>query len=160
MAAQLASAAEDCAAVGDRAGAIAKYEAAMELDPSNKRFAMSLESLKQADSSLDTLFEQIAVNKATQYTQKAPPPDAKSPELEEVPEALCRCSERGDVSGLKGLVSTGADVNAPNPLRYGDTALHFAKDAKTARCLVDSGATVDAGKPSRAPAWNFVVTSS
>mmetsp|Transcript_8225 Transcript_8225/g.24652 ORF Transcript_8225/g.24652 Transcript_8225/m.24652 type:complete len:305 (-) Transcript_8225:24-938(-) len=144
MAAQLASQAEDAAGVGDRDTAIKLYKRAIEMDPKNERYKTALESLEHANGAMQTFLERFAQQKADQRWEKVD----RSPDSEETetPELLCRCAEKGDVPGLKGLLATGASPNAWNPLRHGDSALHFAKDANIAQILLDKGATVDAGK--------------
>ena len=151
---KLATQAEDLAEVGDTAGAIAKYEAAVREDPGDAMLQMKLESLRGGASAMDELFAQMAANKREQQTVYEAPPDPAqplAPELREDAEQLCRCAEKGDVPGLRRLLAKGADVNTTNALRYGDRALHFAKDAKTARALLDAGAAVDAGGSN--PTW-------
>ena len=55
-------------------------------------------------------------------------------------EQLCRAAERGELPSIKGLIDSGQSVNTWNELRQGDSALHYAKDAATALCLLDAGA--------------------
>jgi len=151
----LASRAEDAAAAGDRAGALAAYEEAMALDPANARYAAAHASLEGADAALDTLFENMALNKAAQRVERRAPAAAAGGGDGEfsVAERLTRCAERGDVSGLRALAGAGADVNAGNDLRYGDAALHAARDARTAAALLDLGAAVDGPAAPRARGW-------
>ena len=158
---KLATQAEDLAEVGDTAGAIAKYEAAVREDPGDAMLQMKLESLQGASSAMETFYRQMAENKAKQEVRPAPAKDAQgplAPELESDAEQLCRCSEKGDVARLRCLVDGGADVNAANGLRYGDTALHFAKDARTALALLDAGAAVDGG-PAAEGYWTPLVAA-
>lgn len=140
----LASRAEDAAARGDTAAAMEMYEEAMALDPENARFAAAHESLAGASSALDSLFENMAMNKAAQrYTAREPAaPAAPAGELPEA-EELCRRAERGDASGIAAMLEAGADVSAANELRHYDAPLHCAKNAATCRALLERGAAVD-----------------
>ena len=72
---KLATQAEDLAEVGDTAGAIAKYEAAVREDPGDAMLQMKLESLRGGASAMDELFAQMAANKREQQTVYEAPPD-------------------------------------------------------------------------------------
>jgi len=145
---QLATQAEELAAVGDREGAVRCYERALRLEPHNKNYKLKLDSLHHAEEQMSVLLEKLAENKGKQHFEKV---DRSENSEAETPEMLCRCAERGKLPDLKGLLKAGADANAWNPLRQGDGALHYAKDVATARVLLDAGARVEAGRRSWTP---------
>ena len=147
---ECATKAEDLCAVGDTDEATRLYEKACKLDPDNKRYRMGLESMHQQKESMGYFMEQLAKHKANRKYEKAAP-DASESDVADAAEQLCRAAERGELPSIKGLIDSGQSVNTWNELRQGDSALHYAKDAATAVCLLDAGAHVEGGRHSWTP---------
>jgi len=68
--------------------------------------------------------------------------DPDAPELENGWTSLHHTSAAGNSEAVSLLVAHGAKVNVKN--HSGETPLHLAKDARTARLLINSGANVNA----------------
>ena len=147
---ECATKAEDLCAVGDTDEATRLYERACKLDPENKRYRMGLDSMKHQKESMGYFMEQLAKHKANRKYEKASP-DASQSDVADAAEQLCRAAERGELPSIKGLIDSGQSVNTWNELRQGDSALHYAKDAATAVCLLDAGAHIEGGRYSWTP---------
>lgn len=147
---QLASKAEDLAAIGDNEEATRCYAQACKLCPENSRYKLGLESMNYQKENMHHFMEKMAEQRASQKWEKASP-DLQPEEITDASEHLCRASERGELPSIKGLLKDGDIINKWNEFRQGDSALHYAKNKETAELLLESGALVDAGRFSWTP---------